>query len=87
MTIFPVITNTATSGLFMWFRYRLGGSLQRIVWRLCDPHDSWMIEYRGADGRHMGQIITGHYHDARAFCREHRGRILGDRACTIPAGD
>jgi len=66
-------------------RYRLGGMLNRVVWRLCDPHDSWMIDYRDKEGRAFGVVSTGFYHLARARARELGGKIVGCKVTTIPA--
>lgn len=68
----------------------LGSLCQRLAWRLCDPHDAWLVEYRlpddrvgHPDGKLHSEIVHGPYSMARAKARELHGRILGDHAESI----
>lgn len=68
------------------FQRWLGGELQRVVWYLCDPHDTWVVEYRGSDGHPYSERRKGSYRMARVAARELRGRIIGHGGYTIRAG-
>lgn len=67
-------------------RFLLGGWLQKIVWRVLDPHDTWMIEYRDKKGVPFAIARTGFYSTARACAREVSGKITGHSVTSIPAG-
>jgi hypothetical protein len=65
----------------MWrVRYWMGGHVQRLAWRLFDPHDRWMIDYRDRQGRAYAVVREGFYSVARASARELRGKIVGNNA-------
>ena len=66
------------------FRRWLGSLCQVAAWHLLDPHSNWAVEYPNDDGMY-GKIIKGRYSQARAFCREHRGRVLGENAMCVEA--
>lgn len=69
-----------------WSVRRFVGSIfQRLAWRLCDPHDSWMIEYRDHEDRACCCVRTAHYNQALVMARELKGRITGCNVQTVDA--
>ena len=67
-------------------RFFFGGFCQNLAFRLCDPHDTWMVQYYVNDRPHA-QTVKGFYHDARAKARELKGKIIGHNVTTIAASD
>lgn len=64
----------------------LGGIAQVIAWRLCDPHDNWVIDYRDKEGRMFGVNALGFYSMARCRARELKGEVVGTCSKIIPTG-
>lgn len=64
------------------FRMWIGGLCQRAAWWCCNPHDSWMIDYRMED--HACALThRGSYHTALLRARELGGRISGWHAYAV----
>jgi hypothetical protein len=69
-----------------WAIRRYVGSLfQRAAWRLCDPHDVWMIEYRHENDNACALTHTGFYSTALIRARELGGKVTGHNVQTIDA--
>lgn len=66
-----------------FIRRWVGRLCQDLAWRLTNPHDSWMIDYRNADGHACAEVSTGHYNSARAVARELGGKIVGWRVTGV----
>lgn len=65
-------------------RFWVGAKLNHLTNRVLDPHDDWIVEYRGKeDGRKYMQTISGFHNQARAFAREHKGKIVGSQVATF----
>lgn len=68
-----------------WAVRRYVGSLfQLAAWRLCDPHDVWMIEYRNENDNACCMAHTGFCSTARVRAREMGGKIVG---CNVTTND
>lgn len=67
-------------------RWFVGSIFTRLSWRILDPHDSWLIDYR-QDGHACCRVCKGFHSQARAVARELNGRISGCSVTTVSAED
>lgn len=68
-------------------RYWIAWKMQKSVWALQDPYDSWVIDYTSPEGFSSMLVHKGPYSNARIRCRELSGKIVGHSAIELRDDD